>query len=140
VSRLNLGGGGFRRALHRGQKLHHYVGQFETDGDAAAVNGKGFGFSVAFLGTGQYRITLDRAFAELLYVGVALGQPSSGAGAVIAIPSTFTPGDMDTPASFVVETHSALGTEANLNGPVVMFEVWASDIATPHTVEMTDAT
>lgn len=137
-----VGYGGARKARHVHPNLWHFVGRFETDGDAAAVNPKGIGVrKIAFLGTGQYRVELCKSFAEILFADAWVAQATSGSAAAIVLPGSLTPGDMDTPASFIVETHSALGTEANLNGPVVMFEVWASDTPTPagHT-QMTDET
>ncbi len=132
-----LGGGGARQLKTRGQRAFRYSGCFETDGAAAPINSKGWGVrSIARNATGKYKVTLDRAFAEILFVKASLAQASSAAASVIVVQSTIDPGDITTPASFEVETHSTLGTEADLNGPLVMWELEASDVATDATTTL----
>lgn len=132
-----LGGGGARQLKTRNQRAFRYCGRFETDGAAAPINSKGWGVaSIARNATGKYKITLDRAFAEILYINAKIAQATSSTQDVIVILSTIDPGDITTPASFEVETHSAIGTEADLNGPLVLWELEASDVATDYTTTL----
>jgi hypothetical protein len=121
----------------RNRKEIRYAGRFQTNGAAPATNSKGWGVvSIVRNATGKYKITLDRAFAEILYINARLAQVTSLTQDVIIIDSTIDPGDFDTPASFEVETHSAIGTEANLTGPIVMWELVGSSIATDYTTAL----
>jgi hypothetical protein len=49
---------------------------------------------------------------------------------VRVIQSTIEPGDIDTRCSFQLETHSVAGTEANLTGPDVSFELVGHTLGT----------
>jgi hypothetical protein len=122
-----LASGGWRGVKARDARLHLYVGSFTTNGDAAATNAKGAGFSVHHHDTGLYLVTLDRAWGEIVSIDVNLGQAAAGNDAAFYVPSTVTPGDIRTSASFDIQTQSSDGTAADITGPVVNFRVWVSE-------------
>lgn len=99
-------------------------GRFETDGAGAPINVKGRGFTVTKpAGTGQYLVTLDQAIGEYLELRCSLLDATSGTTNARILSSSLDPGDLRTKASFIIETHSVDGTEADLNGPIVTFGV-----------------
>jgi len=106
------------------------VGQFETNGDAASVNNKGAGYTIHHHGTGLYLVTLDKRYREI-YPRAGIMQASNGNDAAFVVPSSIDPGDALTGASFDICTQSADGTAADLDGPLVWFEVYGSDLPSP---------
>ncbi len=118
---------GYYRSLHAHDQLVHYVGSFTCNGAGAATSCKGKGYSIAKIGTGRYRITLNKRFAEFTGLGLHITQATAGNDAAYIDHSTLSLGDVRTPASFVIETQSVAGTAADLTGMVVSFDVWMSD-------------
>ena len=108
-------------------KLVKFFGRFETDGannpPATSIKGRGIVSVVKEAGAGLYTITLDRSLAEILHISPQLWAATSGTQEVRLIQGTVDPGDFDTRATFQLETHSVAGTEANLDGPLVSFEL-----------------
>lgn len=96
------------------------AGSFICADTAAPTVVRGDGFTVSAPSTGLYTITFKNggqtvkfAGCDAIYVGLA--QATSAAASVIleGVPNT----DVQS-GFFQVETHSTLGTEANLNTPV----------------------
>jgi len=97
-------------------------GSFETDGDDTdPINLAGYGFTVAAIAstTGQYRVTFtNQQFSEYIYADACISpQATSETQRAIIIAEDPANGTID------IETQSAAGTEANLDGPRVRFFV-----------------
>lgn len=112
------------------KNLEHVVGQFETDGDAVPINCKGGGYTIHHYGTGLYTVTLDKRYREIM-PRAGIMQASNGNDAAFVVPSSISAGTATAGASFDICTQSADGTAADLDGPLVWFEVWASPLPSP---------
>lgn len=105
-------------------------GRFTTADDAAPTSVEGLGFTVARIGTGQYRVTLDKAVAEILEVRASLLEATSLTHRVVPLSTGLDVGDVRTSASFVLETQllevdtdALVATPTDLDGPIVTFGV-----------------
>jgi hypothetical protein len=98
-----------------------YSGSFVTDGANAPSVVKGKGFTVAAPGTGVYVITFDEKFYG--YVAAFVGIHGATGTDDGAYWTAIDPAPAATNATLTVETQSALGTAANLTGPIVSFQV-----------------
>lgn len=96
------------------------AGSFETDGnDANPINllGEGFTATVVASTTGRYLVTFNRKFASYSCVGAWVTGGTSDANYALVIAQDANAG------TITIETQSAPGTEANLDGPRVSFFV-----------------
>lgn len=100
-----------------GQDLVELCGSFVTAGAAAPSTVTGKGFTVSAPSTGEYSITVDRAYGGLQAAVVSLGGGAANAGVKVG---TYT---ASTGVLTVVTEGATRGTAANLTGPVVHFVV-----------------
>lgn len=110
------GAKGSYEARNRAPDRVYVTGSFICADTAAPTVIRGDGFTVSAPTNGLYTITLtDGKFAgcDSVWAGLAQGTSASASVIVEGVPNT----DVQS-GFFQLETHSALGTEANLNTPV----------------------
>jgi hypothetical protein len=78
--------------------------------------------------TGRYLVTLAKGYRALVGYTVEIQGATSAAINAKGIDG-HDPGDFDTGATFLIETESALGTEADLSAGTVWFELVYSQLA-----------
>lgn len=121
------------RFPHKGspnKNLERVVGQFETDGDAVPVNCRGAGYTVHHNGTGLYTVTLDKRYRYIM-PRAGLSQASNGNDCAFVVPSSISAGSATANASFDICTQSSAGTAADIDGPLVWFDVECSPLPSP---------
>lgn len=103
------------------QGLEIIAGTVTLNGGSSptAASHVGKGFTVTRKGAGQLLVTLDSAYARILYIGPpSLRQATAGNDAAFIIDASNAPdaGDFDSRATFEIETQSIDGTAADLTG------------------------
>lgn len=123
------GAKGGHLAKHRAPDRVCISGHFVCNDASAPTTVEGDGFTVSAPSTGAYTITLtDGLHAGADSLNVSLAQATSAAATVIAINTWRT--TIASAGTFILETHSAAGTEANLdNTNVVSFTLWVRNTA-----------
>lgn len=107
--------------LHATPNVHRVAGRFTTADDAAPTAQRGKGFNaVGAPTTGVYVVTCKQTFGDYIGAGAQLDGAAGNAQdvKVTAVSPTAAGG-----ATITLETQSADGTAADLDGPIVSFWV-----------------
>jgi hypothetical protein len=122
----------YREVGNSNMEVERVTGRFTTTTSGAilagTVIGKGFTVSKVSGETGRYLVTCGKGYKTLLHVTTSLMVGTSDAHSVRALVTGADPGDVRTGASFLLETHTTDGTEANISGFVVSFEAVFSNV------------
>jgi hypothetical protein len=100
-------------------------GNFTTAGAGSPTVFSSGPFTVAHSATGQYTVTFQEMFKELLCVNCKIAGATDSNDDVLLIAASTSAGTSTAFAVITLETQSVAGTHADLTGPVVHFEaIW----------------
>lgn len=99
-----------------------YSFNFTCNGTGAPTVSSG-PLTVTRTGVGTYAVTFATSFVEVLGISVDPWGATGSTVRAVPIAASVTPGALNTPASFNIETQSAAGTKADLTGAVISVDV-----------------
>ena len=100
-----------------------YTLHFTCNGTGAPTGVSSGPFTVARTAVGTYSITGATQFVEVLGLSVDWWDVTGSTVVVLPLAASVTPGALNTPWSFNLETQSSAGTKADLTGTIVSVDI-----------------